>query len=179
MKLKVLSLAAVALLSGCAGRYTGGGSLLDGPGGSLVGSFNLNNISAADCLAGASLGQDGEADTVRGAYKWNGADGNSFTCNVTEGYSIAGVGQFAGTISRPNAAFKANYPTATRCAIEVLPALGTWTAFVCAGTSSDCVLGEGDPPPLGPYTRAGLLDNGNVQYHKENTNGVCSSVKLP
>lgn len=164
-------------VTGCAGRFTGGGAVYGGEGGSSVGQVTLNNISAADCNG------DGTADTVRGSFNWKGADGVTFTCGLTrneyaQGGNFIGIGIYSGTVTKAGKGVTANY-----CAAIVAPALGTYAVGVCYGSNSDqCtfdVEGLGEDPTTWVFSggtgKFGILVDGNVSYHKENTKGVCSS----
>lgn len=174
IKITFLCAAIVAATSGCAGRFTGGGQVV-APDGELNGSFNLHNVSAADCwndendfetLTTRVPGQDGWADTFRGSFSWRGADGKSFTCKITEsdgGGSILGVGIFRGTITKSS--FVAVTGLDWNCEVIVSPALGSW------GVSVEGQGGDGN------VRGTGLLDGGNVMYHRVNTKGVCTAAK--
>jgi len=183
MKSKILfsTLALASLvLTGCAGRFTGGGSVTQGE--DITGQFNLQNISAADCDS------NGEADHFRGTFDWRGANGKSFTCNVSNGFggTVAGMGMFAGSVAKSK-----GYITSapTECALIVMPAMGSWGLFVTTNSTEDAAPGPNDFGILsdffaqlglnfsGPNTHmagAGFMDGGNINYHKENVNnGIC------
>ncbi len=175
-------LSVLLMAAGCSGRYTGSSAIVDEEGNTLA-RITLNNVTAADCNEDGL----GVADTFKGAFQYSDGE-QSFTCTVstTSLGGTFGFGLFYGTVSRYRG-FEQSPPGT--CGVVLLPAGGSWLASVCfGGNCEEALQGVGDcleSEPGNPLCFAslfqggnvsGFTDNGNIQYHRVNTQGVCPPV---